>query len=1064
MDNYVIYHLHSSISNAVTNIDSVTKYSEYIERAKELNMTAMAFSEHGSVMAWYDKKCKIEAAGMKYIHAEEFYITERISDNNLGPPLKIRDNWHCVLIAKNWDGVREINRLTSKAFNRQDGSYYYVPRITFQDLLDTSENIIITSACLGGILNRANDMIQKRFLEFMSIHKNRCFLETQHHLVQNQIKYNLKLYELSKQYDIPLIAGTDTHCLNETHAKGRIILQKAKDINFSDEDGWDLMFKSYNELVEAYAKQNCLPKDVYLEAINNTNVMANMVEEFAMDKSIKYPHIYENPETVFKEKINSSLSKRSDLLEKYPISQIKSRVKEEFDVYKKVGAFDFMLLESYMREWEAKNDIQCGYSRGSVSGSLIAYILGITQMDSLKFDLNFFRFMNPARVTNADIDTDYCSKDRERVKEFLLKDRMDLDNIQTSEIITFNTIAKKGAIKDIGRALGMTPAETQTLSDSVNNEEDLPKEMRDKHPELCEYVDIVSGTIVSIGSHPSGVLVSDKNIVEDIGMCSLSTSPYQVSMLDMHDLDALMYTKLDVLGLDNIGIINETCKMLAIPRLTPDNVNLDDEAVWKSIRDDTTLIFQWESQSAQAYLKKFMSDETVAIAKSRIKNFSYIKWFSFGNGLIRPGCASFRDDIADGKATPTGFQELDDFLSITFYKLTMQEQIMLFCKLFCGYSDAESDNVRRAIAKKKGTADLLDEMHDRFVEYSSKEYGADKQLLERVFPPIKQGILDASSYGFSWNHSDAYSCIGYISGYLRYYHPLEFLTASFNTFVGDNEKIANITAYANKVGIKINPIKFRYSRAAYNFDKSSNSIYAGMQTIKYMNAQVSEDLYNLRDKQFDSFVSLLRVFTGDSRQLDILIRLGYFSEFGPTKTLLKTVEYYNKYQCAGNTKQFKKDALPIEAIPYIETYVIKESPKQYILDADGTDKMLRKIVASIPQEDLPLKERLAAEVEYLGYITTVIPGAEGNAYITEMESKTSNFRVKLYDLGTGETHSVKLKKKMYQIYPIEKGNIIAYKIDYEYPWKKDENGKWQQDITKEKQPLLGWYGVTTKFD
>ena len=347
------------------------------------------------------------------------------------------------------------------------------------------------------------------------------------------------------------------------------------------------------------------------------------------------------------------------------------------------------------------------------------------------------------------IDTDYCSTDRDKVKQFLLKDRLNLPNIQTSEIITFNTIAKKGAAKDVGRALGMTPAETQEISDQINNDEELPKTLREQYPELCSYIDIVSGTIVSIGSHPSGVLVSDKNIVEDIGMCSLATSDYQVSMLDMHCLDALMYTKLDVLGLDNIGIINDTCKLLGIDRLTPDNVNLDDETVWKSIRDDTTLIFQWESQSAQAYLKKFMSDETIEIAKEHITNFSYIKWFSFGNGLIRPGCASFRDDIAEGKATPTGFKELDDFLSITFYKPTMQEQIMQFCKLFCGYSDAESDNVRRAIAKKKGTADLLDEMHDRFVKYSNETYGADKQLLEKVFPPIKQGILDASSYGLT---------------------------------------------------------------------------------------------------------------------------------------------------------------------------------------------------------------------------------------------------------------------------------------------------------------------------
>lgn len=316
----------------------------------------------------------------------------------------------------------------------------------------------------------------------------------------------------------------------------------------------------------------------------------------------------------------------------------------------------------------------------------------------------------------------------------------------------------------------------------------------------------------------------------------------------------------------------------------------------------------------------------------------------------------------------------------------------------------------------------------------------------------------------SWNHSDAYSCIGYISGYLRYYYPLEFLTASFNTFAGDNEKIANITAYANKVGIKINPIKFRYSRATYNFDKASNSIYAGMQTIKYMNAQVSEDLYNLRDQQFNSFLDLLEVFTGDSRQLDILIRLGYFSEFGPAKTLLKTVEYYDKYQCAGKTKQFKKDSLPLEAIPYIETYAIKETDKQYVLDTDGVGKMLLEIVHNIPNEEIPLKDRLAAESEYLGYIATTIPDAQGNAFITNLEMKGNNFRISLYDLGTGEGYTVKLKKKTYQTTPINTHDIITYKLGEEHPWYKDENGKWQQDFTKEPNKILQWYGKNNRWD
>lgn len=192
-----------------------------------------------------------------------------------------------------------------------------------------------------------------------------------------------------------------------------------------------------------------------------------------------------------------------------------------------------MLLETYMREWEQQNGIQCGYGRGSVSGSMIAYILGITQMDSMKFNLNFFRFMNPSRVTNADIDTDYSGKDRDKVKEFLLRDRMNLPQIQTSEIITFNTIALKGAIRDVGRALNIPLADVSIICNQCIREgtEDIaPDDLRAQYPELFRYVDIVNGTIVSIGTHPSGVLVSDLNIAETIGLCSISTSDYPVSI------------------------------------------------------------------------------------------------------------------------------------------------------------------------------------------------------------------------------------------------------------------------------------------------------------------------------------------------------------------------------------------------------------------------------------------------------------------------------------------------------------------------------------------------------
>ena len=1040
-DNYVVYHLHSDLSNGVTNIDSVTKFQEYIDAAKECGMKAMAFSEHGSVFEWWHKKCAIEKAGMKYIHAVEAYLTESLDE-------KIRDNYHCVLIAKNFEGFKELNKLVSQSFNRKDNHFYYVPRISFEELFNTSENIIFTTACVGGVMHKADEATRAKFLKFMCQHKDRCFFEVGHHIDEKQVQYNQYLKKLSDEYGIPLIAGTDTHVLNEVHEKGRSILQRSKNIYFEGEDKWDLKFHSFPELVEAYKLQGSLSKEDYMRAINNTNLLADMVEEFTLDTNTKYPHIYDNPKETFRQKVMEAKDKNPYIKERYTEERINKVIEEEFEVYEKTQSIDFMLLQTYLREWETANGIQCGYGRGSVSGSMIAYILGITKMDSLKFDLNFFRFMNPSRVTNADIDTDYSGKDRDTVKQFLLRDKMNLPGIRSAEIITFNTIAMKGAIKDVCRALNVPLDEAQQLSNAVFQNDKKQWEIDDKwrseYPEVFTYVDIVDGTIVSIGTHPSGVLISDLPIDETVGLCSISTSDYPVSMINMKELDDLMYVKLDILGLDNIGVINETCKILGIDRLDPDNVDLDDEAVWKSIRDDTTLIFQWESNSAQAYLKKFMSDKTIAKAKEVNKDFSYIKWLSFGNGLIRPGCASFRDDIANGNVNITGFKELDDALAMTFGRITMQEDIMRFCKNFCGYSDAESDTVRRGIAKKKGTEQFIGEIHDRFLNFSNTTFNVLTEKLEEIFPPIKQGILDASDYAFSWNHSDAYSLIGYICGYLRYYHPIEFITAALNIFKDNAEKTASIVKYAKKAGIKITSPKFGYSKSDYFFMKEENVIAKGLSSVKYMSSSIADELYELSKKNtYTHFIDLLSDINSytavNSRQIDILIKIDYFSKFGNQRELLRICDIFELFK-KGTAKQIKKESIKDSPIDTIvkkysndKTKSGAESKSYILLDIPAIMRECEQMIKETGMPDLSdlLKVRNFADIMgYTGYVS----GKEEDRrklYIKEVyplkrkkDGVQFGYSVITQSIGSGVESRFTVFNRVFNNDPIQKDDVI----------------------------------------
>lgn len=1055
MDIYTILHCHTMLSNATTTIDSVTGFQDYVDKAKECGMSALAISEHGNILEWWHKKCAIEKAGMKYIHAVEAYVTHSLKE-------KIRDNYHCLLIAKNYEGFLELNKLISKSFNKHDNHFYYSPRITYNELKNTSDNIIVSTGCLGGILNKADENLYLDFIDWLIQNKSRCFLEIQHHNVDEQIAYNKKLINLSKRFNIPLLATTDTHCLNNIHVKGREILQLAKNIKFEEESGWDLTFKTYDELCAAFEKQG-ISASVYKVALENTNKIADMVEPFDLDKNTKYPKIYDNPEQTFKDKINQGIREHREVLSQYPKQKVKDIVNEEFKVYKKVGAIDFMLLEVYLREWEKQNGIQCGFGRGSVSGSMIAYLLDVTQMNSLKFNLNFFRFLNPNRVSNADIDTDYSNKDREKIKSFLLKDHMNLDNIQCSEIITFNTIATKGAVKDVARALNIPLNIAQEISNQIVDNK-IPDELRKKYEKLFEYVDIVNGVVVSVGSHPSGVLVTDKDIASNIGVCSLSTSNYPVSMLNMKELDDLMWVKLDLLGLDNVGVINETCKLIGIDRLNPDNVNLNDEDVWKSIRNDTTLIFQWESESSSNYLKKFMSDETIRKAKRYISDFSYIKWFSFGNGLIRPACASYRDEVANGKIVKTGLKELDEFLAPTLGRVTMQEDIMQFLVKFCGYSQADSDNVRRAIAKKKGTEQLLPEIEQRFIEYTYNTFNTPKEKAEQIIKPFIQTILDASSYAFSWNHSDAYSCIGYISGYLRYYYPLEFLTSALNIFFDNEEKTQNITNYAHRIGIEIKSPKFAHSKSEYMCDKEQKVIYKGVNSIKNIQSVAADILYQISQKNPDDFLELLYMTEQikvngkkiNKTSMEILIKLGFFDKFGDVNYLL---EYYSIFQ-----KYFGKTQVKKQDFGYsLSNNIIKKETEKTIFIYDSC-MMIDEIMQQINIKDCTLYQKSYYQLKSLGYTDIHINNAGRDVYMVMgiEKNKYGTPFAQLYKPKNGKSQLIKLDKKWYSKYPIEGGEVLRCEFEHKNKSRKDEKGNWYK--TDEKEWILKRYSILTKLE
>lgn len=1030
MKNYVKIHLHTMLSNSFTTMDSITKYTDYVLRAKELGMKAITFSEHGNVMEWVHKKEFCDKNNIKYIHASEVYITESLED-------KKRDNYHCVLFARNYKGVLELNNLLSHevACKRDDGHFYYQPRITIDELISTSENILVSTACLGGILFKGNDNIKNKFIDFLFENRDRCFLEIQHHSEPEQIFYNQYLYELSNDISVRLIAGTDTHALNKEHMEGRKVLQRAKNIHFEEEDAWDLTFKSYDELVECYELQNSLPMDVILEAIENTNVLADMIEDFDLDRCYKYPKLYEDSEGVFKQKIKDGIEKRQ-LYKKYDKKILDDRIDYELDVMKIQDNIDYFLLEDDVKTYARNNGIAYGYSRGSCSGSMICYSLGVTEVDSIKYDMSFERFLSPSRKSLADIDSDYPPTKRELIKEYLYNKH----GLYCSEIVTFNTIALKGAIKDVCRAFDIPINEASEINENIEQDEQF---YRDKYPEVFKYVDLLIGVIVSVGIHPSATIVSPHPLNDTLGTFTSATCKFPISQINMKEVDSLNYVKLDLLGLDNIELIDETCKLAGIPTLTPDNMDFQDWNVWNEILKSGLGIFQWESPSAHRYYKNLFSEETIANIKAVNPSLQYIDLFSTGNGAIRPAGASYRDKLAKGIYNDNGHKALNDLLAPTLGYLVYQEQLLKFLNVFCGYSLGDADLVRRGFAKKTGTEQFIPTIKNGFIKTMVEQYNTTEEEANVLIEQFLTVIIDASDYLFSKNHSDPYSMIGFACGYLRCYYPLEFLTVLMNINQDDQDKTSKVMEYINKfTDIKVYSPTFRHSKDSYSFDKNNRAIYKGVASIKHLNADVANGLYSLKDIKFDSFTELLiylkeNEIKANKKQLEILTKLGYFKEFGTSKKLLNVLELFNTYS---SKKTAKKDDLKFDE-DLLRRFSSKETDKQF----SGVDYcgIIRELESNLISDEFTDREIVGFQREFLGYVDLISGSDRNRCVVVSKNVSQYNTIVGLYSLATGNTTQFKIKRKNYGS-SFEVGDILYaknYEQSYKLTPKKDENGE-----------------------
>ncbi len=684
-DNYTMIHCHSDYSL----LDSCTKFKEYVDLAAKNGQRAIASTEHGKPMGWVSKKLYCDRMGIKFIHGVEIYLTEflRNEDGN-----KVRDNYHTVLLAKNEAGVRELNSLVSLSCDREHT--YYVNRITFDEFLSLSDNILTTSACLASPLNK----LPPDHPRYMELAEKYDYFEIQPHLHPEQIEYNRRLFELSKRLGKPLIAGTDTHSSSPYKAQCRDVLMDVKGQHYEGEELMDLTYKTFDELTGLFEKQNAIPREAWTEAIENTNRLADRVEDFKLDTSIKYPILYgsrEEDSRVFEETVNRKFEEklRSSMIPRSQESAFRSAIQEEMRVFKTLNMDGFMLSMSELISWCKDQGMAIGTARGSVGGSRVAYVADIIDLNPETWHTVFSRFANPTRVEIGDIDIDVVESDRPAIFQHIIE-RFGAD--KTARVASFGTIQKRKVIEIAGKYLSKAWQKKFPNKDKKNDPYSLDRVAKIKeefdndeegtkkrYPELFYYYDGLLDTLESQSVHPAGMVISPISLKENYGV--FDKEGESCLMMDMDEAHEVGAAKYDFLVLKTVEVIRDTCRYLGRPYPKTCEIDWDDQAVWEDIIKSPNGVFQFEGGFAFECLRRF-----------KPKN---IFDMSLVTACIRPSGASYRNELLSHIPHKNPSELIDDLLKDNLGYLIYQEDTIKFLQQICGLSGSEADNVRRAIGR-----------------------------------------------------------------------------------------------------------------------------------------------------------------------------------------------------------------------------------------------------------------------------------------------------------------------------------------------------------------------------
>lgn len=882
MSNFIHLHVHSEYSL----LDASSRISELPIRAKELGMDAIALTDHGNMYGaiGFYKACK--KVGVKAIIGCEIYVSQK----SLELKDKTNERYHLVLLAENNEGLRNLMKIVSIAY--VDG-YYYKPRVDLNVLKKYSKGLIATSACLAGEVQRYlgrrdYEGAKEAALRYNNIFgQDNFFLELQDHGIPEQKRVNRELIKLSKDLDIPLSVSNDVHYLNKEDARAADVLlciqtgakvNDSKRMKFPTEEFY---LKSSDEM-EALFPDNP-------EAIANTRKIADRCKadfEFGHYHLPKFivPDGYTN-ESYFRELAEKGLKKRYKNIDE----KIKKRFNMEFQTIIEMGFVDYFLIVWDFISYAKKNGIQVGPGRGSAAGSIISYALEIIDIDPLKFDLLFERFLNRERVSMPDIDIDFCYERREEVIDYVTR-KYGEDKV--AQIVTFGTLQSRQAIRDVGRVLDIPYSRVDyiakqvphalkiTLDKALEISESF-REIYEKDKETRNLIDIakrIEGLPRHTSTHAAGVVISKNPLTDYVPLTR--NDEIIATQFNMIELEELGLLKMDFLGLRTLTVIRDTINAIYKnhkKKIDFSDFTYDDPKVLEMFAKAETLgVFQFESGGMRLFLKELKPDAFNDLVAA--------------NALFRPGpmkqIPKFIQSKHDSSKISYIHPILEPILKDTYGCIVYQEQVMQIVQLVGGYSLGRADIVRRAISKKKMA--VMEEERKNFIYGNEGENvrGAIKNGVdEKSANAIYDLIIDFADYAFNKSHSVAYSVVAYRTAWLKYYYPKEFMAAQISTYTSDIKQVSLYIEEIKRLGIELLSPNINYSQR--DFTVEDGKIRFGLKAVKNVGENLIKALIEARSKlgkftSLSDFVDKIQKVAPsvlNKKAMESLIRCGALDDF-----------------------------------------------------------------------------------------------------------------------------------------------------------------------------------------